>query len=136
MLDCSALDQVLVSFVLLSAHIMLTRQCMAERGCQNLRAQVFLPFGGCLACPLLLRLLCNCGRSAGGVPAAVALLCQSPSATQQLHVLSLMSALARSHEAAGSELAQAGAPATLLQLVAVEPLPRTQVGRTSFIHPA
>lgn len=55
------------------------------------------------------------------------LLTRSPSPTQQLHLLSLVSALARGSEGAGNELAQAGAPAVLLQLVALDPLPRTQV---------
>lgn len=68
-------------------------------------------------------------RSAGGVPAALHLLARTPSAPQQLHLLSMVSALARSGgEEAGAELAQAGAPAVLLQMVAVEPMPRTQVG--------
>lgn len=59
--------------------------------------------------------------------ASVELLTRSPSSAQQLHLLSLISALARSSEDAGAELAQARTPAVLLQMVAVEPLPRTQV---------
>lgn len=70
-------------------------------------------------------------RSAGGVPAAVELLSRSPSTAQQLQLLSLVTALARSGEEAGAELAQAGAPTVLLQMVAIEPLPRTQVGTCS-----
>jgi hypothetical protein len=66
-------------------------------------------------------------RSAGGVPASVELLARSPASVQQLHLLSLITALARSSEGAGAELAQAGAPAVLLQMVAAEPLPQTQV---------
>lgn len=135
--------QVLFRFVLLRCyahHIMLTRHRMAEAPVPKFTGLIFPIFshfgGSCVYTVLLPLLRCCCGRSAGGVPAAVALLCQSPSATQQLHMLSLMSALARSHEAAGSELAQAGAPATLLQLVAIEPLPRTQVGCSPLIHPA
>lgn len=61
--------------------------------------------------------------------AALELLTRSPSSAQQLQLLSLVAAMARSSEAAGAELAQAGAPAVLLQMVAVEPMPRTQVGR-------
>lgn len=61
--------------------------------------------------------------------AALELLSSSPSSVQQLHLLSLVGAMARSSEAAGAELAHAGAPAVLLQMVALEPVPRTQVGR-------
>jgi hypothetical protein len=71
--------------------------------------------------------LCCLCRSAGGVSAAVALLTRSPSSTQQLHLLSLMTTLARSSEEAGAELAQAAVPSVLLQMVALDPLPRTQV---------
>jgi hypothetical protein len=46
--------------------------------------------------------------------------------------------MARSHEEAGAELARAGAPAVLLQMVALDPVPRTQVGgiRHSGTYPS
>lgn len=61
------------------------------------------------------------------MPASLELLVRSPASVQQLHLLSLITALARSSEEAGAELAQAGAPAVLLQMVAIDPLPPTQV---------
>lgn len=88
-----------------------------------------------IRCLQPIHLFCCACRSAGGVSASVELLSRSPSSAQQLHLLSLISALARSSEDAGAELAQARTPAVLLQMVAVEPLPRTQVCNVSSMGP-
>jgi hypothetical protein len=65
-------------------------------------------------------------REAGGVPLSVQLLAASPSPAQQLHLLTLVTALARGEEGS-AQLLQAGLPGVLLHMVASEPMPRTQV---------
>lgn len=66
-------------------------------------------------------------RESGGVPVLVQLLSKSISASQQLQLLSLTSALASGSQEASSNLCDAGVAAALLQMISSTPLPRTQV---------
>lgn len=57
----------------------------------------------------------------------VQLLSGTSSASQQLHLLTLVSALAGGSEECSNELGEAGVGAVLLHMISTAPLPRTQV---------
>jgi hypothetical protein len=66
-------------------------------------------------------------RSAGGIPVLVQLLSKSSSASQQLQLLSITSALAAGSQEGSSSLCEAGVGSVLLEMITDAPLPRTQV---------
>jgi hypothetical protein len=61
------------------------------------------------------------------VPMIVQLLSSSASASQQLQLLAVVSALAHGSEEGSGELQEAGVAEVLLGMVAASPMPRTQV---------
>jgi hypothetical protein len=68
------------------------------------------------------------------VPMIVQLLSSSASASQQLQLLAVVSALAHGSEEGSSELQEAGVDEVLLEMVTASPMPRTQVGFLSCMY--